>query len=98
LGSRCSVRAVSEIRAGPIRSSAVPELKIKLRWHDVRHFAVSLWIEQGFSIKEMMTFAGIAGTSRRDSGTRHDSGVQRLDALGTFPTPAAAGRAERLLA
>ncbi|MBN8957104.1 MAG: hypothetical protein J0H17_11125 [Rhizobiales bacterium] len=26
--------------------------------HDVRHFAVSLWIEQGFSIKEVMTFAG----------------------------------------
>ena len=29
-----------------------------LRWHDLRHFAVSLWIEQGFSIKEVMTFAG----------------------------------------
>jgi integrase len=24
----------------------------------LRHFAVSLWIEQGFSIKEIMTFAG----------------------------------------
>lgn len=32
----------------------------KLRWHDLRHFAVSLWIEQGFSIKEVMTFAGHA--------------------------------------
>lgn len=31
---------------------------MKLRWHDLRHFAVSLWIEQGFSIKEVMTFAG----------------------------------------
>jgi len=31
---------------------------VKLRWHDLRHFAVSLWIEQGFSIKEIMTFAG----------------------------------------
>ncbi len=31
---------------------------VKLRWHDLRHFAVSLWIEQGFSIKEVMTFAG----------------------------------------
>ena len=32
----------------------------KMRWHDLRHFAVSLWIEQGFSIKEVMTFAGHA--------------------------------------
>ena len=31
---------------------------VTLRWHDLRHFAVSLWIEQGFSIKEIMTFAG----------------------------------------
>ena len=30
----------------------------EMRWHDLRHFAVSLWIEQGFSIKEVMTFAG----------------------------------------
>ena len=34
------------------------EVGVKLRWHDLRHFAVSLWIEQGFSIKEVMTFAG----------------------------------------
>jgi hypothetical protein len=34
------------------------KLGITLRWHDMRHFAVSLWIEQGFSIKEVMTFAG----------------------------------------
>lgn len=33
---------------------------VKMRWHDLRHFAVSLWIEQGFSIKEVMTFAGHA--------------------------------------
>jgi integrase len=33
-------------------------LGIEMRWHDLRHFAVSLWIEQGFSIKEVMTFAG----------------------------------------
>lgn len=26
--------------------------------HDRRRFAVSLWIEQAFSIKEIMTFAG----------------------------------------
>ena len=32
--------------------------EVKVRWHDLRHFAVSLWIEQGFSIKEIMTFAG----------------------------------------
>jgi integrase len=29
-----------------------------MRRHDLRHFSVSLWIEQGFSIKEVMTFAG----------------------------------------
>lgn len=34
------------------------EVGVKLRWHDLRHFAVSLWIEQGLSIKEVMTFAG----------------------------------------
>jgi integrase len=34
------------------------EVGVKLRWHDLRHFAVSLWIEQGFTIKEVMTFAG----------------------------------------
>ncbi len=33
---------------------------VKMRWHDLRHFAVSLWIEQGFSTKEVMTFAGHA--------------------------------------
>ncbi len=33
-------------------------LRIAMRWHDLRHFAVSLWIEQGFSVKEVMTFAG----------------------------------------
>ena len=31
---------------------------VRLRWHDLRHFAVSLWIEQGFNVKEVMTFAG----------------------------------------
>jgi integrase len=34
------------------------KLEVKMRRHDLRHFAVSLWIEQGFSIKEVMTFAG----------------------------------------
>ena len=34
------------------------ELGLKLRWHDLRHFAVSLWIEQGFSPKAIMEFAG----------------------------------------
>jgi integrase len=32
--------------------------EVTMRWNDLRHFAVSLWIEQGFSIKEIMTFAG----------------------------------------
>ncbi len=31
---------------------------VEMRWHDLRHFAVSLWIEQTFSVKEVMTFAG----------------------------------------
>jgi integrase len=34
------------------------KIGIEMRWHDLRHFAVSLWIEQGFSIKETMSFAG----------------------------------------
>lgn len=34
------------------------KVDVTMRWHDLRHFAVSLWIEQGFSIKEIMTFAG----------------------------------------
>lgn len=29
-----------------------------MSWHDLRHFAVSLLIEQGFSVKEEMSFAG----------------------------------------
>lgn len=32
----------------------------RFRWHDLRHFAISLWIEQGFNVKEVMTFAGHA--------------------------------------
>lgn len=34
------------------------KLGITMRWHDLRHFAVSAWIDQGFSIKAVMTFAG----------------------------------------
>ncbi len=34
------------------------KIAVDMRWHDLRHFAVSLWIEQGFSVKEVMTFAG----------------------------------------
>jgi integrase len=51
-------------------------LKIDLRWHDMRHFAVSLWIEQGFSIKEVMTFAGHASVQMT---------MERYGHL--FPTP-----------
>jgi len=43
-------------RANP---ETVPDIK-PFRWHDLRHFAVSLWIEQGFSVKEVMSFAGHA--------------------------------------
>ncbi len=49
---------------------------ITMRWHDLRHFAVSLWIEQGFSIKEIMTFAG------------HASVQMTMERYGhMFPTP-----------
>ncbi|PWC53263.1 tyrosine-type recombinase/integrase [Azospirillum sp. TSO22-1] len=34
------------------------KLGIKMRWHDLRHFAVSAWIDQGFSVKAVMEFAG----------------------------------------
>ncbi|MFP5513776.1 MAG: tyrosine-type recombinase/integrase [Alphaproteobacteria bacterium] len=34
------------------------KLGIAMRWHDLRHFAVSAWIDQGFSVKAVMTFAG----------------------------------------
>ncbi len=36
------------------------QVGLELRWHDLRHFAVSAWIQQGFSVKEVMTFAGHA--------------------------------------
>jgi integrase len=49
---------------------------VELRWHDLRHFAVSLWIEQGFSIKEVMTFAGHASVQMT---------MERYGHL--FPTP-----------
>ena len=52
------------------------ELGITLRWHDLRHFAVSLWIEQRFSVKEVMTFAG------------HSSAQMTMDRYGhLFPSP-----------
>jgi len=52
------------------------EVGIVLRWHDLRHFAVSLWIEQGFSVKEVMTFAG------------HSSIQMTMDRYGhLFPSP-----------
>lgn len=31
-----------------------------MRWYDLRHFAVSAWIDQGFSVKAVMEFAGHA--------------------------------------
>ncbi len=51
-------------------------LGLTMRWHDLRHFAVSLWIEQGFSVKEVMTFAG------------HSSIQMTMDRYGhLFPSP-----------
>ena len=35
------------------------KVEVTMRWHDLRHFAVSLWIEQAFSIKEIMTSPAI---------------------------------------
>lgn len=34
------------------------KIGLRMRWHDLRHFAVSLWIEQGFPPKAVMEFAG----------------------------------------
>lgn len=52
------------------------ELKISMRWHDLRHFAVSLWIEQGFSVKAVMSFAG------------HNSVMMTMERYGhLFPSP-----------
>ena len=52
------------------------ELGLAMRWHDLRHFAVSLWIEQGFSVKEVMSFAG------------HSSVQMTMDRYGhLFPSP-----------
>jgi integrase len=52
------------------------KLGLNLRWHDLRHFAVSLWIEQGFSFKEVMSFAG------------HSSVQMTMDRYGhLFPSP-----------
>ncbi len=60
-------------RFKPLRN----EQKVKaFRWHDLRHFAVSLWIEQGFSIKAVQTFAG------------HSSVQMTMDRYGhLFPSP-----------
>jgi integrase len=43
-----------------IRESAGSVIKQipHFRFHDLRHFAISLWISQGFSPKQVMTFAG----------------------------------------
>lgn len=52
------------------------QLDIEMRWHDLRHFAISMWIEQGFPIKAVMTFAG------------HSSTQMTLDRYGhLFPSP-----------
>jgi integrase len=52
------------------------DLGIRMRWHDLRHFAVSLWIEQGFPVKAVMTFAG------------HSSVQMTMDRYGhLFPSP-----------
>lgn len=47
------------------------ELKVKMRWHDLRHFAVSCWIEQGFPPKAIMEFAGHASITMTFSRYGH---------------------------
>lgn len=48
----------------------------RFRWHNLRHFAVSLWIEQAFSVKAIQTFAG------------HGSVQMTMDLYGhLFPSP-----------
>ena len=47
-----------------------------LRWHDLRHFAISAWIDHGFSVKAIQTFAG------------HSSVQMTMDRYGhLFPSP-----------
>ncbi len=36
------------------------KLGLDLRWHDLRHYAISCWLRQGYTIKEAQTFAGHA--------------------------------------
>ncbi len=41
------------------RFRKLPEkVEVTMRRDDLRHVAVSVWIGQGFSFKEVMTFAG----------------------------------------
>ena len=42
-------------RANPVSYAPAP---IRFNWHALRHFAVSTWIEAGFSPKTIQTFAG----------------------------------------
>lgn len=35
-------------------------LKLKFRWHDLRHAAISMWIETGYAPKQVSTYAGHA--------------------------------------
>ena len=45
--------------AKAIQTLGVASMKMPMpRWHDLRHFAVSCWIEAGFSHKAIQTFAG----------------------------------------
>lgn len=37
---------------------ACKKLGTAMRWHDLRHFAISTWIEQGFDVRAVMEFAG----------------------------------------
>ena len=45
-------------RQGRSVGASAEHYGIQMRWHDLRHFAVSLWIEQGFPPRAIMEFAG----------------------------------------
>jgi len=40
------------------KGEAVLKFVPSIKWHSLRHFAVSTWIEQGFTPKTVQTYAG----------------------------------------
>jgi integrase len=74
------------------------KLKLTFRWHDLRHFAVSTWIEAGFAPKACQTFAGHANIAMTMDvyghlvpSPEHLSGMQRASDMFLAAKPAAVG-------